>query len=155
MLKSKTNEALRFWAACYKAGVRLTMGSDGVEYTRAWNYWRRLTELGGFGRFPDPTPVEPALWIQDGVNLHSESLRVLLSTKFPVSYERFAFHLLILDYELKPIEHHAHKNKVNLRGVGVDGGWVLTMVDYAPRTEQMVEPPLISPILAQYKEVTI
>lgn len=150
-----SNEAIRFWAKAYRSGVRITMGADGVEFTQSWHYWQRLTTFGRFGCFPDAVPVRPVAWIETGVSEHISGLQAFLETKIPARYMPFAFHLLVLDYELKPIEHDAHKRKVGLRGIGADGGWVLSMVDYCPSDDQLVAPPPISNILSQYGAISI
>ena len=117
-------EALSFWTKAYQSGCRIIHDGASFQFQNAINYARRM-ELGGFGRFPKEEVVEPAPWVYQGVKEHEQGLLSILRQEPPQRYARFFYHLLVLDYEVKPIEMHAMTAGHRIRGVAVNGGQFL------------------------------
>ena len=117
--------AISFWASAYSAGIRILWDGAQFLYRNAVNWNRRIENAGAFGIFPADAAVNPAPWITDGVEEHDTGLIQFLSQPFPSAYKRFAAHVLVLDYEVKPIEAHARRNGHIVTGIGLNGGYTL------------------------------
>jgi hypothetical protein len=146
--------ALDFWAQAYRAGVRITVASDGFSYGWVCTWQCRISEAQAFGVFPESKPVPPPEWIVEGTQKHAASLKTLLGQPVPKPYQRFANHLLLLDQELKPIEAHARRQGYQMRGAGVDGGYFLMYHGECPRHGEDYTP--VTPnIISKYKGISI
>lgn len=146
--------AVSFWAKAYAAGVRILWDGQQFQYQQACNWYCRLETHGAFGLFPASVPVVPEPWVTDGVEQHDAGMIVFLSQTFPEQYRRFAAHMLVLDYEVKPIEANARRNGHWVVGTGVNGGQVLM---YHGKCKPSERTPVYSlpPVLSHYKEIVL
>lgn len=150
-----SRESLAFWVAAYKAGYRITATGGKVEITAAWHYWDRLTAFEQFGVFPEPIQVDPPEWVVTGLQAHGKGLAGWLMTPAPNLYRPFFWHLLTLDYEAKPIMHHAHRSGIGIGDMGVDGGRVLVLDGVVPPDGKQEKPPELTPIVRRFAELRI
>ena len=155
MITDSTRSALRFWRTAYMAGVRITCDGDTFQFGKALNYWQRLQTFGAFGMFPKDEQVAPVDWISDGVAEHEGELRKLLLQPFPAPYQRFAAHVLTLDYEVRPIVRHAKMAGHDVGSIAMDGGHFLTYGGKCSPTKESYQVPALPAILNHVKELRI
>lgn len=146
--------AISFWAQVYSTGVRIVSDGSQFAYLEAWNWLRRLDENNAFGALPPEKPVTPDVWVVEGVGLHRVGLTAFLSQRFPKPYDRFAAHVLLLEYEVLPIEAHARRNGHIVVGAGVNGGNVLMYYGRCEPSKREFAPNL-PPVLSKYRSLSL
>jgi hypothetical protein len=155
MLTDTQRSALKFWRSAYSAGVRITCDDNAFQYSAALNYWQRLMRFGSFGIFPETLTVPPPTWVAAGVTEHEAELRRLLCQPFPTAYQRFAAHVLVLDYEVRPIEAHAKARGFDISSIGMNGGQFLMCYGECKPITTTQSPPPIPPILEKFRRIEI
>ena len=147
--------AVSFWANAYVNGVRITWDGNEFTFTEAINWHVRLERYTAFGKFPESKPVEPPAWVVDGISEHRVGLVEFLSQPFPKAYQRFAAHILVLEYEVKPIEANARLNGHLITGTGVNGGYVLFYHGKCKPQEKAAAAPTMPAILSRYGGIAV
>ena len=147
-------EALSFWTRAYQAGCRIIHDGTSFQFQKAINYAQRMN-LGGFGRFPEEEIIEPAQWVYQGLEEHEDGLLTILRQEPPKQYARFFYHLLVLDYEVRPIEIHALTSGCRIRGVAVNGGQFLWYEGVCERSKGKNVAPEPPHILAHLERIRV
>lgn len=155
MITDITRTALRFWRSAYTAGIRITHNGDEYQFTKALNYWQRVEQFGAFGVFPKDEPVIVPEWVTEGIAKHDSELYRLLSQSFPSAYQRFAAHVLTLDFEVKPVVRHARSAGFDVGSVAMDGGHFLICNGKCDRSNDTYQLPALPAILSHVKELRL
>lgn len=143
----------RFWNAAYVAGTRITFHDQRFHFERAELPLVRIVSAGNrFGVFPKAEPVEPAPWILDGIEEHNGALVDWLSAAWPKALTRFAWQMLVLEYELRPLTRYAATLGHFVDGWAGEGGWIPSYGGAIP-ARKIAERGGLPPILADWQEV--
>lgn len=155
LFKSLRHDDRVFWNKAYVAGYRITVANGEFVFTQSLTPLLRIAQAGNrFGVFPADKPENPPSWVSDGVAEHREQLMAWLSVEWPARLQAFANHILVLDYELKPLSRFAASQGEHVDGWLADGGRIPYYIGRRKDGKMPAyEPTPLSPILSDYTEV--
>lgn len=152
-IERRAPTARRFWNRAYAAGTRITFAGGNFQFHASTPPLVRIAAAGNrFGIFPEPEPIHPEPWILDGIEEHNGKLIAWLKVAWPKPLARFAGHVLVLDYELKPLTRYAASIGHHVDGWGGIGGWIPAYMG-PTKDRKEYKPAGLPPILREYQEV--
>lgn len=117
--------AINFWVKAYQDGCRIIADGNQVRFLAVSNYWERIERYQRFGQFDPDVDIDPPSWVINVIKPHLPGLKPYLTQKPPKGLQQYFWHLLILDYEAKPVMARAAGAGQDVQIISVNGGALL------------------------------